>query len=372
MLHIDLPTRAEIENLARHRGDPSVSIYLRTTPVTLETQADRIELKNLLRTAVEQMQAAGTAKRTVAPIEDAVRALIDDDDFWVDQARSLAVFASEERVRTFRLPNHLQNMVEVSDRYHLKPLLRAVSFPHDAYVLAISMGSVRLVEVSAELPPHPVQVPGLPRDAQAALGRRSIGPRGEMVGHEAGSEHAQLARYGRAVDAALRGVLAGHERPLIVAAAEPMASVAKSVLSYPHVADAVIQGNADHTPDHELAEAARGVLDGIYAMRLKEVAALYDRRLGDGRATGDMAQAARAATFGAVHTLVFDMDAVVPGTVDAESGAVTFAEAESATSYGVVDEIAGRALLAGGTLLAVRRDEVPGGGELAAILRYPV
>jgi len=41
-------------------------------------------------------------------------------------------------------------------------------------------------------------------------------------------------------------------------------------------------------------------------------------------------------------------------------------------SYGVVDEIARRVLSSGGRVLAVRGAEVPGGGPVAAIFRYPL
>ena len=178
MLHIDLPTRAEIEKLAGHRGSPSVSIYLRTTPVTRETPGDRIELKNLLKTAIAQMEASDTPKRAIWPIEQSVEALIGDDAFWVGQANSLAIFATPERIRTFRLPNHLSNAVEVSDRFHLKPLMRSVTFPHNAYVLAISMGAVRLIEVSADLPPEEVKVHGLPAGAPTPPGGAAIWRKG--------------------------------------------------------------------------------------------------------------------------------------------------------------------------------------------------
>jgi Bacterial archaeo-eukaryotic release factor family 11 len=373
MLHIDLPTRADIERLASERATPTVSIYLRTTPVTQDTGTDRLELKALLRTAVEQMEAAGTPKRSIWPVEEAITGLVEDRDFWAVQANSLAVFATPERLLTFRLPNHLQNMVEVSDRAHLKPLIRAVTFPHNAYLLAISIGACRLVEVTADLPPHPVEVPGLPRDFNEALGRRSHTEKsGGMSSGTHTSEHAMFARYARAVDAALRPVLAGHERPLIVAAAEPLASIYRSVSSYPHTAAPVIPGSADQTPDHELAAAARDVLDAVYADEIRALAALYATREGQGRATADIAQAARAATFGAVDTLIFDMDETVHGTIDEETGAVGFAEAPGAGSYGLVDEVAARALRSGARLVAARRDDVPGGGSLAAILRYPV
>ncbi|MGV1015064.1 MAG: hypothetical protein ACOYB4_08860, partial [Methyloceanibacter sp.] len=185
-------------------------------------------------------------------------------------------------------------------------------------------------------------------------------------------ENASLTRYARAVDQALRPVLAGHERPLIVAATEPMASIFRTVCSYPHVAEQVISGSADHTPDHELAASARKVLDEIYTADIGKLAALYIAREAQGRATTDIAQAARAATFGAVDTLIVDMDSVVPGFVAEEDGKVTFDEHNDAVNYGVVDEIARRAFQSGARVVAARRDDVPGGGDVAAILRYPV
>jgi hypothetical protein len=373
MLHIDLPTRAQIEKLAGHRGNPSVSIYLRTTPVTRETPADRIELKNLLKTAIAQMEAADTPKRSVLPIAQSVEALIDDDGFWVAQANSLAIFVTPERIRTFRLPNLLSNAVEVSDRFHLKPLLRSVTFPHNAYVLAISMGAVRLIEVSADLPPAEVKVPGLPRGAADASGRRShLEKRGDMLSGEATSENAILTRYARTVDQALRPVLTGHERPLIVAAAEPMATIFRTVCSYPHLAAKGISGGADRTTDAALATSARAILDENYADEIGELRRLYTTREPQGRATQDVARAARAATFGAIDTLIVDMDADVPGSVAEEDGVVVFAASADGVNYSVTDEIARRALLSGARVVSARRADVPGAGDLAAILRYAV
>ena len=373
MLHIDLPTQADLGALIAHRGGPSVSFYVRTTPVTQDTRIDRIELKNLLKEAVAQLEAADTPKRSIWPIEQAVEALIDDDAYWAYQANSLAIFVTPERIRTFRLPNKLVSMVEVSDRFHLKPLIRSVTFPHNAYVLAIGMGAVRLVEVDADLPPQDVKVPGLPKDMASALGRRShIASSGEGRSGEETSEHAMMTRYARTVDQALRAVVSGDGRPLIVAATEPMASIYRAVSTYPHTATEVISGSADHVPDHELAAAARGVLDGIYATQIAELADLYAVRAGQGRATTDIASAARAATYGAVETLIVDMDSIVTGTVD-EDGGVHFAEgAADAVTYGVVDEIVRRSLQAGGRVVSARRADVPGGGDLAAILRYPI
>ncbi|MFN6952038.1 MAG: hypothetical protein ACK4NE_05550 [Albidovulum sp.] len=73
-----------------------------------------------------------------------------------------------------------------------------------------------------------------------------------------------------------------------------------------------------------------------------------------------------------VETLLVDIDDTIPGRIDEETGAVTFDAAESASSYGVVDEIARRVLASGGQVLGLRREEIPQGTTLAAILRYAV
>ncbi len=46
------------------------------------------------------------------------------------------------------------------------------------------------------------------------------------------------------------------------------------------------------------------------------------------------------------------------------------AETDDAVAYGVTDEVARRVWLTGGRVLAVRRQDIPGDGPEAAILRY--
>jgi hypothetical protein len=88
-----------------------------------------------------------------------------------------------------------------------------------------------------------------------------------------------------------------------------------------------------------------------------------------------VAEAARAATFGGIDTLLVDMDEFVAGTVDELDGRITLGEGKPDETYGVVDEIARRALLTGARVLAVRGSDLPaeaGAGPLAATLRYPL
>ncbi len=374
MLYVDLPTLPELQSLATARSAASVSIYLPTTPHTQHIGEARLELKNLARAADAQLEDAGVDKRTRWAVEEQIAEIAEDDDFWAHQANTLALLATPESHRTYRLPTRLPAaQLEVSDRFHLKPLYRLASQPSHAFILALEENGVRLVEMFTDMAPAEVKVPGMPKSAADAAGVRSINQRQKPDDSRGSDEQKlRLRQYARKVDAALRPVLSGRTEPLILAAAEPTASLFRSVATYPHLLAEGIARSPARMTEAELAEAARPVLDALHAARVAAVRALFDERAGSGRATTDISDAARAATFGAVEALMVDIDEVIPGVVDDTTGAVTFAEAPSARTYGVVDEIAGRVVTSGGTVLGVRRQDIPGGGVLAAVLRYAV
>jgi release factor family 11 len=371
MLYVDIPSLADLKSLAAHRDDICVSIFLPTTPITQETAGDRIELKNLAKEAVRQLEAAKADKRRVAALMEHLDDLIDDDDFWRFQARSLAVLATPDSVRTFRVPNALVAIVEVSDRFHLKPLLRAIAFPNTCFVLALAEGALRLIQVSADLPPAVVKVDGMPKDAGSAVGRASVNdrsPSGRIQGSE--GQKVLLRQFARKIDHALRGLLSGSDVPLVLAASEPLASIYRSVNTYAHLATAGIDGSPVHATDAQLAERARALLDGLYRDEIAQWKRVFAARENEDRATTDIARAARAATYGAVETMLVDIDEIVPGTVDETDGTVTFAKSANAKDYGVVGEIASRVIRSGGRVLGVRKADIPDGKSLAAILRY--
>lgn len=369
ILHTDIPDRAQVGRLLAHRAPGSVSIYLDTDPASTG-EAERIRFKNLAGEAIGQLRDAGAPTKDVGAIEDETADLVDDDTFWRYLARSLAVFVTPQSLLTFRLPNRLQSSLEVADRFSVKPLLRTVTFPQVAFVLALAQGSVRVIEVTADAGPWEVRVTDLPTDAASAVGKASItdrAPSGRIQGSE--GQKVRMRQYARAVEQALRPLLVGADRPLILAGTEPLDSIYRSVNSYPGLAPTSIPGNPETATDGELAAAARAVLDELYRQELASVQELWERRTSQDRTRTHVTEVARAATFGAVDTVLVDIDTELPGTVDEQTGAVKFGPEDAAT-YGVVDEIARRVWLNGGRVLAVRGEDVPGGGEVGAILRY--
>ena len=373
MLYVDIPTKPEIGRLVAERGPAMITIYLKTTPETQHIDAARTRLKQLTQDAVTQLEEVDVPKRTIWPIEEQLHDLMDDDDFWRVQANSLAIFVTPDSLRSYRLPNHLTETVQVADRFHIKPLLRAVSMPQHAFVLALAENELRVIELLGDQPAQEIRVPNLPKDAASVAGTANVNSRsysGRQGGGEGQKHH--LRQYCRAIDAAMRPMLAGRHEPLILAATEPLLSMYRSINSYPHLAESAISTSPVHIAAHDLGTEARKVVDEVNAASVAAFGDLYAARENDGRATTQVARAARAATFGAVDTLLVDMDCVLPGVVDDETGEITFDKDESAVTYGVIDEIAGRVIASGGTVIAVRRTDIPQEAELAAVLRYAI
>ena len=91
MLHVDVPSTAQMERLLRARQTGSVSIYVRATPITAQVGASRIDFRNAVDEALGQLRDADFDKRQLAALEDHLRDVVDDDDLWRLMAHSLAV-----------------------------------------------------------------------------------------------------------------------------------------------------------------------------------------------------------------------------------------------------------------------------------------
>jgi hypothetical protein len=377
MLHTDIPNRLDVEALATTREPGCVSLYLPAGNLPAEADQAKIKLKNLLRTAVEQLVAAGTPADIVGAITASVEDLIGDREFWRYQSTSLAVFVTATSRTTYRLPSVLVSAIEVSDRFYIKPLLRAITFPQAALVLALAQNSVRLIEISADQPANRLEIDDLPEDVADAVGLQSVRGRsadsndrgGRVQGDE--GHKVRMREYAQAIIKAIRPKVVGTSRPMILAGAEPLVSIYRSVSTHPRLTEAVIAGNPEDRSDEQLAAAARPILDALYASELDAIKERFGSNAAHGRAVTDLTDIARAATGNAIDTLLFDMDHSISGSIDETSGAITFDDKDDAINYGVVDEIVRRALLSGAKVFAVREDDVPGGGGVAAMVRFP-
>ncbi|MFF8818926.1 hypothetical protein ACF07D_13105 [Leucobacter sp. NPDC015123] len=369
-MHTDIPLRSEIEQLAAVERPNLITIVLRTSPVTTDAEANRISFGNLVSEAVAEHTAHGGDAAEIAATEAGLRALLEDTQLWRYLSHSLVVFASPERTVAYRLPNELESEWFSGNHFRVVPLLRTITFAHDATVLALSQKDVRLIVIGPDHRGSELPVPELPSDLLDTFNvedpgvdshrRRLHGPEG----HDA-----RLLGYARAVDRAIAPVLRSTRGPLILAAAQPLDSVFRSVTRNAKLLDAGISGNPDNLSSTEIDTAAREILDAYYADELAERQEKFGNLQSAGRAVIDLTDISRAAVAGAISTLYVDMDAHPEGTLDDQVGGLV---ADSTPGYSLVDQLASKVLASGGRVLALRGSEVPGGAQLAAEVRFSV
>jgi len=366
MWHLDIPSESELRLLAAINAPAVVTIYMPTTPISQDAASEAMVLHNLVKEAlIEVRQRPGLPRGDDEYIEVQLLDLIDDDDFWAHQSHGLGVITTPDGQWTFRLPHRPNAQVHVDDKANLIQLIAATT-AHDAHVLCLSEGAVRLVDVAADLPPKEFKVAGMPSDAASAAGKSSLkdrSPSGRLVGSE--GKRVRIRQYARLVDDALMPILRGDERPLILIATEPIYSIFRQVCSAPTLVSLGVEANPDKWSLTQIAEAVKTVLDQHASDTDVELATLVDERRGQRRATTDLADIARAATAGAVATLILDRENDERGSIG-DDGALTLDPAGPV----IAKELACRVLANGGRVLALSADRLPGGSPVTAVLRY--
>ncbi|WP_029088960.1 hypothetical protein [Brevibacterium album] len=372
-MSIDIPTRQDLAELTQHRSDASVTVYLSAAEWGFRAVAHATEAAHLaLRTAVSESLAElgeGLSREDRERLTAHVRELEQDRDFWGTGARSIAVFASPEGLCAFRLMNELAPGRYTGDRFDVGPMIRAVTFEHTGYVLALTEGDVRLLHLDSGATSRRVELTDLPEDASEALTRAP--QEGRFDRHRADGTlgpKPEQKRYASLVQKAVLEAIRDPEAPLLLAAANGLDPVYRDVNSHDRLLGESIAVNPASLSDEDLEARAREILDRHYGQRISDWVEHFGNQRAAGRASSQLTDVARAAREGRVAELLFDIEADHEGMID-EYGAVALADEPGPATYRVVDEVAAQVLRTGGRVRGVRAAEMPDEGWTAAVFR---
>lgn len=377
----DLRTLFEAE-----RG-PCISLYMPALRGEQEGLQNRVRLKNLLTEAEQQLLDRGVsaveARRYLAP----GRALVDDGEFWKDQSEGLVLFLGADLMRHWRLPTRFEPFVEVADRFYVKPLWPFTRRDTNYYILAFSQNVVRLFETTrwtieehpAELPAGIDQVLGYDEpealvqthSAQPALrGKQSAVFHGQGGGVD--PKKAELLTYCRAIDRAVARVLHGHTQPLVFAGVGYLFSMYQTINSYPHLAPAAIEGSPDYLTPHVLRERGWAIAEPLLRAKQTEAARQFSAAVGNGLASTDIPEVVQASCEGRLATLFVSDSGQLWGRVDPATHRVDLLDGRQPDAVELLNLAARATHESRGEVFVVPADEIPGGGVLAAVLRYRV
>ncbi|MDQ7783452.1 MAG: hypothetical protein RDU20_11260 [Desulfomonilaceae bacterium] len=381
----DRITVEDIKALAVHEDSWCLSLYMPSHRETTYAEEDRLRFKNLLKKAETQLEEIfkGNRKPSMGPAEE-VQA---DRKFWQNQSDGLALFLAPDFFHSYRLPFSVPEVVMVSRRFHIKPLLPLVSADGRFSVLAISQNQVSLLDCT-KFECAEVDLPGVPRSLAEALkyddperqlqfhtgtpsrvtGKRAAVFHGQGVGTDDSED--RLLRFCRMVNKSLQPVIPNRDAPMVLAAVDKVAAEFRRVNTVFTITDGEIRGNPDETPPQNLHDKAREIVEPLFREEQEQHRRRHDDLLGTGLSSSNVEEVVRGSHRGRVDVLFVAVGTQVWGRYDAEADALEYSESPQGDMYDLLDFAAAHTLIHGGVVHATDPSQVPGDGPIAAIFRY--
>jgi hypothetical protein len=381
-------TRDDLRALMSTHTGLCVSIFMPTHRAGAETQQDPIRLKNLLGKAEECLLAGGVRTPEARKLLKPAQKILWNGLLWQHQSDGLAMFLSPEEFSYYRLPFDFEELVVVTNRFHIKPLLPLLSGDGRFYVLALSQNQVRLLqgtrynvsEVDARRIPasfaEALRYDDPERRLQFHTRTRTPGSKGERAaifhGHGVGTNNAKvnILRYFHKVDEGLQQLLRDEQAPLMLAGVDYLFPIYREANTYLYLVDEGIAGNPEELSAKELHQQAWDILQPRFLKAQQEAAIQYSQLADTRQASRDIEKVVPAAYHGRIEILFVALGIQQWGIFDPEKNKVQLHREAEPGGEDLLDFAAVQTLLNGGTVYAVEPEKVPGEAPLAAVFRY--
>ncbi len=375
-------SKDDLKALVQKRKDLCISIYMPTHRSGVESQQNQIRFKNLIREAEERLVASGMRIQDARNFLEKAHGLVNNVLFWRQQRDSLAFFLSSDLFLHYNLPVNTPDLVVVTDRFHLKPLLPVLSRDERFYLLTLSQNEVKLYEGN-RLSIREVPLEGLPRGLNDALQVdepekqvrfRSGGTGGGsmMSGHGAEIEDTKdnLLRYFRQVDRIVKETLKDERIPLVLAGVDYLFPIYREANTYMDLFDEAITGNPKSMPLEQLHREAWSVVNTRYDQEIEEAVDLYRRSQGTGLTSSSVEDILVAAHHGRIGVIFVPLGKQLWGNFKNDTDQVVFHDEPVTGGEDLFDLAAIQTYVNGGGVYTLPPGNIPEGTAMAAVFRY--
>jgi hypothetical protein len=298
------------------------------------------------------------------------------------RSNGIALFLSPKTYRYYRLPFDFEELLVVADRFNVKPLLRLPASAERFYILALSQNKVRLLEgANRKISEIDLEIEDIPKSLADAMKYDDVekqrsahsGSPGKLIFHGnavADDAKTNIMRYFQQIDRGLKDLLRDKHEPLLLAGVGYLLSIYKEVNSYPHLLNEGIEGSPDRMDAEELYERAVAVLEPYSLKAREEAVDQYKQAAGTGLTSNDVSEIVPAAYYGRVDVLFVNTELQLSGTYDPDTNEVKLNTGAVHGNGDLLDLAAVHTILNGGTVYAVKPDNMPENVLLAAVYRY--
>ncbi|MGF1675642.1 MAG: hypothetical protein ACFCUV_18445 [Rivularia sp. (in: cyanobacteria)] len=392
-----LISREEIKTLLEQPKENSISIYMPVISVGAEVRQNPIRFKNLIKQAQTRLIEAGINETQVTQLLQKASEF-DRQGFWEGIGeQGLAIFISNNLFRYYVLPLEFEELVVVSDHFHVKPLLKILNHNGRFYILGLSQNKVRMLigsryrcqeidlTVVENLPTSLDEALQYDDFSEQPLQRHTTGRsvsqnsqagvfHGQAVSTDGAEHKTNIMRFFKALAKGLENnILHDNEQvPLILAGVDFLIPMYKEANSYHYLMEDALTGNPEILSPQELHSQALPIAENYWNNSHKRVVDLYNELFGSnsGNASNDLEEIVTAAYYQKIDTLLVAQNKHKWGLFDPGSQKVYLHSEEETGDEDLLDLAAAHTLINGGMVYVVEPEEVPSNEPVAAIFRY--
>jgi len=383
--------RADLIALAQSTGFPKVSIYLPTHLSYPDIEQDPIRLSTLLKEADQKLAAAGIRRPEIDELLAEARGRVPAAMFWRYQDHGLAVLIEKGKTQFIKLPQSVPELVVVSPRYHLRPMIRMFRNGEKFALLALTRDKIRffegrereLRETAVEDMPSGIAEITEHTEFEDNLGFHARDRGDPASGQAVGKFHAlgvspedyesvELQRLLLEVAKAVDRHLANSESPLILAGNPRMIGHARKHLSYRHITHETIQTDPFALGNGELHAQAWRIAEPIIRADRENARQRLRAQLEGAPIPGtkDVQTLLREAIAGRVEFVFLAADANVWGHFDEEYQVLRIDPEPGPDNEDALNRLAVETLIRGGDVFTLPEDLRDKVGPAAGVFRY--
>ncbi len=367
-----------ILEMAEVKGQWCVSIYM---PISLvDGRKNNIRLKNLISESRSKLLELGMSQFKVGTLLAPIEIILDNTEFWENRSEGFVAFFTDASFVWYSLPYDFKELVVVTDRFHLKPLLRTALQNRSFHILTLSQNTIRFFEAS-EMGINELFPKGMPRNLAYVFNANSekqlqmhSGGKGSAIVHGQGglddNRKAHISELAHRTDKVVSLYLKKSQSPLVLAGVEYLHAIYREVNSYSHLLDDGIIGSVDRLSPKMILKKALPLVRPSFRRSRNKAEREYQEKLGTGLALDDFSGVFEASVDGRIDTLFVPVGKQKWGTFDEETNKVRIHAKAKPGDKDLLCMASTNTLQKGGKVFAVLPEQMPGNSTVAAILRY--
>ena len=361
-----------------------ISLYQPTHRHRPENKQDLIRFNNLIQ-KIENSLEERYENKDIKGIMKPFKEIAEDKEFWNNTADGLAILSNGEKCIVYKLQRTVEELALVSDRFHIKPLIRHFQSDDRYHLLGLDRKEFKLYEGNRYGFEEIELDPDIPRTIEDVLGDEYSeaylnpgsygGAGGTPMYHGHGGRKDEIdkdtEKFFRYID---KFVLDNYSNPmqipLILVALDEHHGIFRNITSNQYLMEKGVKQDFTALDMKQMRENAWQVMEPFYLEKTEKLIERYNVQRSKSLASDDLAEISRAALENRVDLILLEADRSIAGKINSETGQLKREDKEGSEFDNVLDELAKMIFENKGNVIILPKERMPSTTGAAAIYRY--